>query len=172
MRINKAIIGACAASGALVLALAGCGSGGSSSGSKSSDDSSSAKQEQTAKKADPKKEASVKVTIDGAQMATDYEGNPCVVVNYTFTNVSNKEAQSFTSSTYTEVYQNGVQCDTAVTDAADDNSLLTNAQAGHSVQVQEAYSVKDTSDIEVKVYAVENIFDGKTPLAEQKISLS
>lgn len=99
MRINKAIIGACAASGALVLALAGCGSGGSSSGSKSSDDSSSAKQEQTAKKADPKKEASVKVTIDGAQMATDYEGNPCVVVNYTFTNVSNKEAQSFTSST-------------------------------------------------------------------------
>lgn len=172
MRINKAIIGACAASGALVLALAGCGSGSSASGSKSSDDSSSAKQEQTAKKADPKKEASVKVTIDGAQMATDYDGNPCVVVNYTFTNVSNKDAQSFTSSTYTEVYQNGVQCDTAVTDAADDNSLLTNAQAGHSVQVQEAYSVKDTSDIEVKVYAVENMFDGKKPLAEQKISLS
>ena len=163
MRINKAIIGACAASGALVLALAGCGSGSSASGSKSSDDSSSAKQEQTAKKADPKKEASVKVTIDGAQMATDYDGNPCVVVNYTFTNVSNKDAQSFTSSTYTEVYQN---------DAADGNSLITNVQAGHSVQVQEAYSVKDTSDIEVKVYAVENIFDGKTPLAEQKISLS
>ena len=59
-----------------------------------------------------------------------------------------------------------------MTDAADDNSLLTNAQAGHSVQVQEAYSVKDTSDIEVKVYAVENMFDGKKPLAEQKISLS
>lgn len=172
MRIKRAIIGACAASGALVLALAGCGSGGSASSSKSSDSSSSAKQEQTTKKADPKKEASVKVTIDGAQMATDYDGNPCVVVNYTFTNVSNKEAQSFTSSTYTEVYQNGVQCDAAATDAADGNSLLTNVQAGHSVQVQEAYSVKDTSDIEVKVYAVENMFDGKTPMAEQKISLS
>lgn len=172
MRINKAIIGACAASGVLVLALAGCGSGSSASGSKSSDDSSSAKQEQTAKKADPKKEASVKVTIDGAQMATDYEGNPCVVVNYTFTNVSNKDAQSFLSSAYAEVYQNGVQCDTAATDAVDGDSASTNVQAGHSVQLQEAYSVKDTSDIEVKVYAVENMFDGNTPLAEQKISLS
>ncbi len=148
------------------LGLAGCGGSGESAGGTDS----AAKVDSAAEQAAPEEQQSVAVTVDGAQMATDYQGNPCVVVTYTFTNVSDKDAQAFDTAAYSEVYQNGVQCDLAVCDSVDGNSALTKVQAGNSTQVQLAYGVSDTSDIDVKVYPIVNL--DNTTLAEKTFSLA
>jgi hypothetical protein len=52
----------------------------------------------------------------------------------------------------------------------DGNSALTKVQAGNSTQVQLAYGVSDTSDIDVKVYPIVNL--DNTTLAEKTFSLA
>lgn len=148
----------------LALSLGACGA---SSGSSNQDQGQSSEPE-AAQKAP---ESSVAVTIDGVTTTTDYEGKPCAVVSYTFTNVSSDEARAFSTSTYQEVYQGGVQCDvTMATDgSADGQSSLTKVKAGNSVSVKIAYELKDNSDLEVNVYPMD--FSGN-PLASKTFTLS
>lgn len=160
------LLPALALAGALVVGATGCS--GSSSSPTSADGSSDAAQE--TQPAQEQSDSTVSVTIDGAQKATDYEGKPCVIVNYTFTNVSDEEAQAFDTAVYAEVYQDGVQCDLAVCDAADSGSALTKVKAGSSVAVQMAYSISSDSDVEVSVYPIVNL--SNTTLARQTFSLA
>lgn len=105
-------------------------------------------QEEQAEEAttDPK----IAVSIDDAALGTDYEGNPVAVVTYTFTNVSSDEAESYLMSCYTEVYQNGVQCEIAFAEGLEGDSS-TKVKSGASTTFQEAYSITDNSPIEVEV---------------------
>ncbi|MBQ6524633.1 MAG: DUF5067 domain-containing protein [Atopobiaceae bacterium] len=156
MRTNKRM--AVLMAGVLSLALWGCG-GSSNSSSSASSSANETKEEKTVEQ--PKEEAEQKteekapqskvaVTIDGATLGQDYDGNPAAIVTYTFTNVSSENAENFLMACYAQVYQNGVECEPAfVLNLEGDSS--TNVKAGASYTFQQAYSIKDNSPIEIEV---------------------
>ena len=118
--------------------------------------------EQPEKEEEKKADSKIAVTIDGATLGQDYDGNPAVIVTYTFTNVSSENAESFLVACYAQVYQNGVECEYAyVPDLEGDSS--TNVKAGASYTLQQAYKVSDTSPIEVEVR--ESFSFDNTPIA-------
>ncbi len=53
------------------------------------------------------------VKYTGHAIGTDYEGTPCLIVYYDFTNNSD-EITSAQMSAYIRVFQNGVQCESAI----------------------------------------------------------
>ncbi len=173
MRMGKRV--AAAISVLVAFALVVCVAGCSSSKRKSSSSDSSAQTEQKTeeqsessktkeepakaeqaekaeKKEEPKAESKYAVTIDSAKVGEDYSHNPCVFVTYTFTNVSDDEPTSFMTALHAEVYQNGVQCETAFADTDGGGNSMTKVRAGSSIEVTSAYELQDTtSDVEVEV---------------------
>lgn len=136
----------------LSLALWGCGGSSSSSSSDSSSNKETQEEQVVEQPKEEEKQADSKiaVSIDGATLGQDYDGNPAVIVTYTFTNVSSENAENFLTACYAQVYQNGVECELAfVPDLEGDSS--TNVKAGASYTLQQAYTVTDTSPIEVEV---------------------
>ena len=144
------------------LALAGCGS----SDEAPADDVSSEQTEQ----AEPEAPASdYAVTIDGATVTEDYEGNPAVIVDYTFTNNSD-EATSFAVACHAKVFQNGVQLESAITTDDLGNGYMAEIKPGASTQARLAYSLTDQSDITVEVEEFFSLDD--TMLAEATFSVA
>ena len=160
MRIDRQMLVAAVLAG--TLALVGCG-GSSGSGSNSAPaEKEEAPQEQpaeqqTAPEPEPEPEpepAAVETkyptTIDGVRLGEDYDGNPAAIITFTWTNNSD-ETTSFAASVYPQVFQNGVQCDTAFVMDIDSDKYMSDVRPGGSVQVELAYELEDTSDIEVEV---------------------
>ncbi len=144
------------------LALAGCGS----SDEAPADDVSSEQTEQ----AEPEAPASdYAVTIDGATVTEDYEGNPAVIVDYTFTNNSD-EATSFAVACHAKVFQSGVQLESAITMDDLGNGYMAEIKPGASTQARLAYSLTDQSDITVEVEEFFSLDD--TMLAEATFSVA
>lgn len=85
------------------------------------------------------------------EVSTDYDGNPCVIIYYDFTNKKD-EPTSASMSIYSQVFQNGVQCDLAFITG---NEYISNAskdvQKGITIRVGSAYVIKDMSDIDVVI---------------------
>lgn len=108
------------------------------------------------------------VTIDGATLGTDYQGNPAVIVTYTWTNNSDK-ATSFAVALHAKCFQDGVQCDTAIVTGTDSN-YMTEVKPGVSSTVQLAYEVSGTSDVTIEV--TELISLSNEVLAEKTFSLA
>lgn len=91
------------------------------------------------------------VSIDSVKMAKDYQGKPAVIVTYTWTNNS-EETASFAWTFNTQVFQDGIECDTAIlTQGIDSTSSIKDIKPGATLAVQCAYSVTDTSQITVEV---------------------
>lgn len=91
------------------------------------------------------------VTIDGSTQSTDYEGKPVLIVDYTFTNNSNRDA-NFAFAVSAQAFQNDVELETAiVVDAVDSSAILKDIKPGASLPVQSAYVLSDTSDVTVEV---------------------
>ena len=159
-----ALVAALAAAVVSPLALAGCAS--SDDGGKK--DNAPAGQ---AEQSEPEAPASdYAVTIDGATVTTDYEGNPAVVVDYTFTNNSD-EATSFAVACSPKVFQNGVQLETAIVTGEDlGNGYMAEIKPGASTQARLAYSLTDQSDITVEVEELFSLDD--TMLAEATFSVA
>ena len=96
--------------------------------------------------------AKYSVTIDDSRVVEDYDGAPCIAVDFTFTNVSDDTPTSMQLATNITVYQDGVECEEAW--FADDNSdgYTNKVKAGVSVQVTRVYKLQNTtSDVEVEV---------------------
>ncbi len=90
------------------------------------------------------------VTIDGCTPTTDYDGNQAVIITFTFTNNSD-EAESFASATIVNVYQDGVEQDTAFVTDIDTSNYLNKVKPGATATIQLAYKAPSMSDIEVEV---------------------
>ena len=96
------------------------------------------------------------VTIDSCRLAEDWEGNPVVIVQYTFKNVSSDDATAFYIAVSDAVYQDGVGLNREfmVDDSANyksDNQEKA-IKKGASIVVELAYELNNTtSDIEVEV---------------------
>lgn len=92
------------------------------------------------------------VTIDGAEMGTDYQGEKAAIVTYTFTNNSD-DACNFMTTIGAKAFQDGVQLEGAIgVDGVDSQDLMKDIKPGKSITVKEAYVLADTkNDVEVEV---------------------
>ena len=104
------------------------------------------------------------VTIDSASMTTDYEDNPALVVNYTWTNNSD-EATSFAVAFDETCFQNGVERGMAIVSDVDTSNYMNEVQPGSSAEVTLCYELEDESEVTVEVKELFNLDD--TVLAEK-----
>jgi hypothetical protein len=152
------------AAASLVLTLGACGGSSDTSDSSGSDGAA-----ETTAAAEEAPASDYVVTIDGCTKGTDYEGNQCVVLSFTFTNNSD-ENTSMASTVDIQVYQDGVQQEMAIVDSLDTANYSNNVQPGSSIQVQVAYEAPSDSDIEVDCYDMWSL--DETELASQTFSLA
>ena len=106
------------------------------------------------------------VDINDCRVAQDYEGNPVIIIKYTFKNVADDDTASFDWSISDKAYQNGVELEKAYTldDSANYNSenKSTNIKMGASIEVEVAYELRDTTaDVEVELEELIS-FDNKS----------
>ncbi len=91
------------------------------------------------------------VKYTGHAIGSDYEGNPCLIVYYDFTNNSD-EVTSAQMAAYIQVFQNGIQCESAI--FMDENEAIrnysTNVQPGVTINVGEAFKISDMSDVTIE----------------------
>lgn len=162
---------------ALVLIGAIFGRGGKESSSSSSSESEAAVEQQAqeetkeeaASEAEPEAEepepepeddegpvmaenSDYKVTINGYNIVEDYDGAPCIAVDFTFTNVSDDTPTSMMLATDITVYQDGVECEDAYFSGENSDGFSNKVKAGVSVDVTRTYKLQNTtSDVEVEV---------------------
>lgn len=94
------------------------------------------------------------VEIQSATITQDYEGNPAVVIDYSWTNNSSETTSPLFSVT-TAVFQDGVGLESALitADSVYDSSMhMADVRPGTTIEVQEAFSLYNTtSPIEVEI---------------------
>ena len=147
------------------LTLTACGGGASEPQA----DAETAPEEQ-AREAEPEEAPQSKyaVTIDGSTVTTDYEGNPAMIVDFTFTNNSD-EATSFAVACSQKAFQNGVQLETAIVMDDLGNGYMAEIKPGATTQARLAFSLADESDVTVEVGELFSLDD--TILAEATFSV-
>lgn len=150
------------ASSLFALGLAGCGNSGTTS------TSTSDAQKEEPKKSEEKQPEKYEVTIGTLTQIADFNGDPAAKITFNFTNNSD-ETTSFMSSVRVEVYQDGKQLEIAFVTSGDVNmeSTTTKIKTGTSLDVEQAYKLISSSDVEVEVYPL----IGKDKLATQTFSL-
>ncbi|MBP3892839.1 MAG: DUF5067 domain-containing protein [Atopobiaceae bacterium] len=98
------------------------------------------------------KDSKYEVSIDNWRLTENYDGSPCIAIDYTFTNVSDDNPTSMQMASSITVYQSGVECEDAW--LADDNSdgYTNKVKSGVSVNVTRVYKLQNTTDdVEVEV---------------------
>ena len=148
------------ASSLFALGLAGCGN--SSTTSTSTSDA----QKEEPKKSEEKQPEKYEVTIGTLTQIADYNGDPAAKITFSFTNNSDETA-AFMSSVRVEAYQDGQQLENAVSSDVNWESSMTKIKTGTSLDVEHAYKLISSSDVEVEVYPL----FGKDKLADQTFSL-
>lgn len=139
---------------AALLLLSGCGaSGDTSTGASASTTASSSQATASPDEEAPASDADYVVTIDGSKQIKDYEGKPALVVNFTFTNNSDKAA-NFAFAVSAKAFQDGVELETAI--AMDDKNYkvedsLKDIKPGKSIKTQSAYVLDGKSDVTIEV---------------------
>lgn len=114
--------------------------------------------------------ADYQVTIGEATTGEDYQGNPAILVSYTFVNNSD-EAVSPLVAVSAKAFQNGVQLEGAIgVDGAESSKSMSEIKPGASVTYALAYELTDTSDVTVEVEELFSFSDEL--LAEKTFSLS
>lgn len=141
-----------------------------SSGSSSASVSASTGTAEAASASAAQAESKYSVSIDEAVVGADYDGNPAIIVTFTWQNNSD-EATSFAGALYPKCYQNGVQLNTAfVVDGIDSSGYTADVKPGAGTTVQLAYELTDQSPVEVEVG--ELISMDKTVLAAKTFEIA
>ena len=148
------------ASSLFALGLVGCGNSNATS------TSTSDAQKEEPKKSEEKQPEKYEVTIGTLTQIADYKGDPAAKITFNFTNNSDETA-AFMSSVRVEVYQDGQQLENAVSSDVNWESSMTKIKTGTSLDVEQAYKLISSSDVEVEVYPL----FGKDKLAAQTFSL-
>lgn len=102
------------------------------------------------------------VTYVKHETGTDYEGNPCLYYYYTFTN-NGEENTSAAVASYIQCFQNGVQCQSAITTESNDsiNNYMMDVQPCGSIEVCQVFSLSDTSDVTIEASELISFDDTK-----------
>lgn len=86
------------------------------------------------------------------EVGKDYEGNPCLYYYYDFTNKSDEATNSLVAA-YIQVFQNGVELETAITDteSPEVTNSMKDIKNGVTLQCCNVYALTDESDLEIEV---------------------
>jgi hypothetical protein len=121
---------------------------------------------------EPASDAKYAVTIDGSRLIEDYEGNPALVVELTFTNNSDEPA-NFMFAAHAKAFQDGIELDSMMftlnTKDFDAKNSMKDIKPGKSIGVQQAFLLDGDEDVEVTVTKLISFDD--TPLASAVISV-
>ncbi|HIT31923.1 MAG TPA: DUF5067 domain-containing protein [Candidatus Enterenecus stercoripullorum] len=114
------------------------------------------------------------VEIKSAALAEDYEGNPALIVTYSWTNNS-EDTTSAMVAVSCSAFQDGVSLDTAIianSDIYDSDSFMTEVRPGTTIDVQAAFVLGNTeSPVEVEV-GEWLTFDSDPPMAYMEFDLA
>lgn len=110
------------------------------------------------------------VVIGESAQTEDYEGNPALVVTFTFTNNSDDDA-NFMFAVSPKAFQDGVELESAIllNDDFDMENALKDVKPGVSLDVQWAYVLDGSSDVTVEVTELMSFDD--TVLATKTFSV-
>lgn len=89
------------------------------------------------------------VEIKGAVLTEDYQGNPSIVVTYSWTNNSEKTTSAMVALDG-DAFQDGIGLETAITmnsDVHDGSAYMTEIRPGASLDVTLAYVLKNTTSV-------------------------
>lgn len=152
------------ATACLAMPLCGCGSSKSSSTPSQDEQASATESSQTVDQAENANESEEQpapvanspyvVSIDSARVTTDYDGNPAVVITYTFTNNSD-ETESFATACSETVYQNGVECSMGFGTDYNSDGYMQKVKPGATTTCELLYNLQDTTtpiDVEVEEF--------------------
>ena len=144
----------------MMLSVTACGSGTETNTDTNTQQAQTQKEEQKEEQKEVADDGSINFTADEwsityikHEVSTDYDGNPCLFLYYTYTN-NGEEASSAGVDTLVQVFQNGVECETAfVIDNVPESfeNSMKDIQPGYSIEVCEAYSLTDMSDVTIEV---------------------
>ena len=152
------------------LGLMGCSSEESAAPAEGDGQAEAASETETAQTEEEAPASDYEVTIDDATVSEDYEGNPAVVVTYSWVNNSD-EAMSAAAALSFQCFQNGVQLDTAIMDEdIDANGYMAEVKPGAGTSFGVAYALDDESDVSVEVSELISFDD--TILAEKTFSVA
>lgn len=90
------------------------------------------------------------VAINGSQPGTDYSGAAVLVVDYTFTNNSDK-AVSFMFAVQAKAFQDGVELERAIGADIASEDQLKEIKPGAAIELQVGYVLSGSSDVTVEV---------------------
>lgn len=115
------------------------------------------------------------VEIKNAVLASDYEGNPAIIITYSWKN--NSEDTTSAMSVFMEkAFQNGVQLDTAIvtnSDIYDSESTWKDIRPGASLDVQRAYELtSETGSVEFEISEFLSFSDGTVSMMFDLAELS
>lgn len=110
------------------------------------------------------------VSIEGAKVSEDYEGNPAIVVTYSWTNGS-EDATSAAAALSFQCFQNGVQLEMAIMDEdIEGDGYMAEVKPGASTSFGLAYALDDESEVTAEVSELFSFDDA--PLAEKTFSVA
>ena len=102
------------------------------------------------------------VVINSAKKDVDYEGNPVIVISYTWTNNS-EETTSPMGSMITQAFQDGVEIDDGILDH-EYNDGMSDVRPGSSIDVDAVFNIKSDSTVEFEISAIEDMFKSPRPM--------
>lgn len=114
-----------------------------------------------------------RIAYTGYRTTEDYEGNPCLVLYYNFTNKDSEPQSAAFADFYITVFQNGVECDTAfIWDDRDDamDNYSKDVMQGTTINIGQAYELQDLSDVTIQVKELWNWTNPATQTATLKIN--
>jgi hypothetical protein len=102
------------------------------------------------------------VKLTSYETSTDYEGNPCLLVYYDYTNNGSENSSAMTDC-YFKAFQGGVECDSAITLDSNDSmeNYMKEIQPGTTVNVCEAFKISGPSDVTLQASELISLSDDK-----------
>lgn len=113
------------------------------------------------------------VEIKSAALSQDYEGNPAIIITYSWTNNSEDTTSALTAVSC-NAFQNGVGLETAIimSDDYDSGSSMTEVRPGTTIDIQSAFVLQDTMSV-VEVEVGEWLtWDDDPPIAYMEFNLA
>lgn len=156
----------------LTLSLVACGGSSSDSGNEETQQTESEEKKEDVVEDDGIIDFecdSFKITYTRHEVSTDWEGNPCLIYYFNFTNKGD-EATSAMVTSYIQCFQNGVECETAILDG--DNEAYDNyskdIQKDVTIEACNVFKLDGTSEVTLEASDWTSLSDEKDT---QKITL-
>lgn len=148
----------------LLTMLTGCGSSSDQTTSTTDTGSAAASEQTTEDNATESSStlASYSVEIKGAKLCEDYEGNPAIMITYSWTNGS-EETTSPLGSMMPQAFQDGVELEVAIVDF-EYNDGFSDVRPGTTIEVDAIYEMTSESVVEFELSAIEDIFLDPVPM--------